>query len=141
MQILADAGIVPSASATYTLAQVQAPLTAFHGFVPTVSCAGSTLDEIWYHYNVRGNVQTGEFVPAAPGTPPPFQTLLIFISYTLTRRQMEASQPALPQASAISQNTQLALAPAAHQRQPAPPYLSPARASSKRSPAGLTMAA
>lgn len=24
------------------------------------------MDEIWYHYNVRGSVQTGDFVPTSP---------------------------------------------------------------------------
>ncbi|KFZ02838.1 hypothetical protein V502_11467 [Pseudogymnoascus sp. VKM F-4520 (FW-2644)] len=65
-KILADAGITPSASATYTLAQIQDALKASHGFIPTLGCKSGVLQEIWYHYNVRGSVQTGEFVPAAP---------------------------------------------------------------------------
>ncbi|KAL5345173.1 Ribonuclease T2 precursor (RNase T2) [Pseudogymnoascus australis] len=69
-KILADAGITPSATATYTLAQIQDALKAFHGFVPTVGCKNGVFQEIWYHYNVRGSLQTGEFVPSAPGTVP-----------------------------------------------------------------------
>ncbi|KFY97094.1 hypothetical protein V498_02276 [Pseudogymnoascus sp. VKM F-4517 (FW-2822)] len=65
-KILADAGITPSATATYTLAQIQDALKAFHGFVPTVGCKNGVFQEIWYHYNVRGSLQTGEFVPSAP---------------------------------------------------------------------------
>ncbi|KFY39121.1 hypothetical protein V495_06143 [Pseudogymnoascus sp. VKM F-4514 (FW-929)] len=66
-KVLADAGITPSATATYTLAQIQDALAASHGgFIPTLGCKGSTLQEIWYHYNVRGSVQAGEFVAAAP---------------------------------------------------------------------------
>ncbi|KFY41671.1 hypothetical protein V494_02869 [Pseudogymnoascus sp. VKM F-4513 (FW-928)] len=64
---LADAGITPSASATYTLAQIQDALKAAHGgFIPTLGCKSGVLQEIWYHYNVRGSVQAGEFVAAAP---------------------------------------------------------------------------
>ncbi|PMD61182.1 ribonuclease M, partial [Hyaloscypha bicolor E] len=63
---LANAGIVPSTTVTYTFAQIQDALTAAHGFPATISCSGGQLDEIWYHYNVLGSVQTGEFVPTSP---------------------------------------------------------------------------
>ncbi|ELR10384.1 hypothetical protein GMDG_00797 [Pseudogymnoascus destructans 20631-21] len=65
-KILADAGITPSATATYTLAQIQAALKAAHGFIPTLGCKSGALEEIWYHYNVLGSVQTGKFVPTEP---------------------------------------------------------------------------
>lgn len=32
----------------------------------TISCSSGQVDEIWYHYNVRGSVQTGEFIPTSP---------------------------------------------------------------------------
>lgn len=32
----------------------------------TLGCSSGALNEIWYHYDVRGSVQTGEFVPANP---------------------------------------------------------------------------
>jgi ribonuclease T2 len=64
---LAAAGIVPSTTATYTTAQIQAALTAKRpGVTVTLGCSSSALNEIWYHYDVRGSVQTGEFVPANP---------------------------------------------------------------------------
>jgi len=66
LQALANAGIVPSTTVTYTFAQIQDALTAAHGFPVTISCSGGQLDEIWYHYNVLGSVQTGEFVPTSP---------------------------------------------------------------------------
>lgn len=65
-QVLANAGIVPSTTATYTLAQIQSALTAAHGYPVTVQCSGGQIDELWYHYNVLGSVQTGEFVPTNP---------------------------------------------------------------------------
>ncbi|KAH7417750.1 ribonuclease T2-like protein, partial [Cadophora sp. MPI-SDFR-AT-0126] len=63
---LANAGIVPSTMATYTLVKIQAALTAAHGFPVTVACCGSRLDEIWYHFNILGSVPTGIFVPTSP---------------------------------------------------------------------------
>lgn len=32
----------------------------------TLGCSSGALDEVWYHYNVQGSVQTGEFVAADP---------------------------------------------------------------------------
>lgn len=32
----------------------------------TLGCKSGALDEIWYHYNLRGNLITGDFEPAAP---------------------------------------------------------------------------
>ncbi|EME78020.1 uncharacterized protein MYCFIDRAFT_168568 [Pseudocercospora fijiensis CIRAD86] len=61
---LADAGITPDSSRTYTLAQIQnAVAKQFGGKIPYVGCASGAMDELWYFYNVRGSVQTGEFVP------------------------------------------------------------------------------
>ncbi|KAH7312970.1 ribonuclease-like protein T2 [Rhexocercosporidium sp. MPI-PUGE-AT-0058] len=51
---LETAGIVPSTTTTYTLAQIQSALTTAHGF------------PIWYHYNVLGSVPTGTFIPTSP---------------------------------------------------------------------------
>ena len=64
---LAAAGIVPSNTATYTTAQIQAAITAKRpGVTVTLGCSSSALNEIWYHYDVRGSVQTGTFVAANP---------------------------------------------------------------------------
>ncbi|KAH8588132.1 ribonuclease T2-like protein [Bisporella sp. PMI_857] len=63
---LANAGIIPSTTVTYTFAEIQAALTLAHGFPVTISCTSGALDQIWYHYNVLGSVQTGEFVPTSP---------------------------------------------------------------------------
>lgn len=64
---LAAAGITPSTSKTYTTAQIQAALQANRpGVSVTLGCSSGKLNEIWYHYDVRGSVQTGEFVAADP---------------------------------------------------------------------------
>lgn len=66
LQALANAGIVPSSTATYTAAAIQAALKASFGYAVTIQCASGALDEIWYSYDVLGSVQTGTFEPAAP---------------------------------------------------------------------------
>lgn len=63
---LSAAGIVPDSSQTYTLAQIQEPLQAMHGAPVTLQCSKGALDEVWYHFDVRGSVQTGQFMAAAP---------------------------------------------------------------------------
>jgi len=57
-QILANAGIVPSTSKTYTSAQIQAAFTASSfGFPAAIQCSSGALNEIWYSFNVQGSVQ------------------------------------------------------------------------------------
>ncbi|KAH8599738.1 ribonuclease T2-like protein [Bisporella sp. PMI_857] len=51
---LAAAGIVPSSTATYTSAAIQAALKKGFGY------------SIWYSYNVKGSVQSGTFIPVNP---------------------------------------------------------------------------
>lgn len=63
---LADAGIVPSTSAKYTRDQIQSALTAKHGREVTLGCKSGKLDEVWYHFDVQGSVQTGMFIATDP---------------------------------------------------------------------------
>ncbi|KAI8635294.1 ribonuclease T2 [Xylariaceae sp. FL1651] len=63
---LAAAGIVPSATATYTLAAIQAALTAHHGHNVVINCSGNQLNELWYHYHVQGSIQSGTYTPVDP---------------------------------------------------------------------------
>ncbi|KAG6010312.1 hypothetical protein E4U43_008605 [Claviceps pusilla] len=63
---LADAGITPSSSKYYSLSKIQSVLSEQHGAEVTLGCKGKALNEVWYHYNVRGSLQTGQFVPAKP---------------------------------------------------------------------------
>ncbi|KAI1304481.1 ribonuclease t2 [Xylaria venustula] len=63
---LAAAGIVPSTTQTYTLAAIQAALTAHHGHNVVIGCSGSTLNELWYHFQVKGSIQTGTFRAVDP---------------------------------------------------------------------------
>ncbi|KAM0504500.1 hypothetical protein ACHAP0_002267 [Verticillium nonalfalfae] len=68
---LKKAGIVPSETVTYTLDQIQTVLTAHHGHNVIVNCnKNKELNELWYHFNVKGSIQTGVFVPVDPvGSP------------------------------------------------------------------------
>ncbi|KAL9088673.1 MAG: hypothetical protein Q9159_003009 [Coniocarpon cinnabarinum] len=65
---LKNAGIVPSNSKSYTLKSVQAALSGAPGRNGTsafVDCDDSgAINQVFYYYNVRGSVQTGEFVAA-----------------------------------------------------------------------------
>ncbi|KAI3332971.1 ribonuclease t2 [Ustulina deusta] len=63
---LAAAGIVPSATTTYTRAAIQAALTAHHGHNVVIGCSGSTLNELWYHFRVQGSIQSGIFLAVDP---------------------------------------------------------------------------
>ena len=64
---LKAAGIEPSTDKTWTSTQIQSALAAKRpGVDVTLGCKSSALNEIWYHYDVRGSLQTGEFVPSDP---------------------------------------------------------------------------
>ena len=63
---LAAAGIHPSSTNTYSLAQLRNTLRAKQGVSVTLRCRGNLLNEIWYHFDVLGSVQTGKFIPAPP---------------------------------------------------------------------------
>ncbi|KAK0250069.1 Ribonuclease T2 precursor (RNase T2) [Friedmanniomyces endolithicus] len=59
---LSEAGIVPSSSATYTTAQIQAALSKNRGGHQVyLGCQSGALNEIWYFFNVQGSIQTGTF--------------------------------------------------------------------------------
>lgn len=66
-QFLEKANIVPSYDRTYSLADIEDALKEGHGADVTVRCHYQSLNEIWYHFNVAGRLQTGEFVPTSPG--------------------------------------------------------------------------
>jgi ribonuclease T2 len=63
---LAAAGVLPSNAQTFTLAELRNPLRVKQGVPVTLRCHGNVLNEIWYHFDVLGSIQTGKFVPAPP---------------------------------------------------------------------------
>ncbi|KAH8724625.1 ribonuclease T2-like protein [Phaeosphaeriaceae sp. PMI808] len=66
-QWLSAAGIQPTTDKTYTFAQIQSALAVNRpGVQVTLGCKSGVLNEIWYHYDVRGSLQQGEFVAANP---------------------------------------------------------------------------
>lgn len=65
-QWLADAGIVPSTERTYELAEIREALGQARGVEAVVGCQRNELREVWYHYEVLGTVQTGDFIPINP---------------------------------------------------------------------------
>ncbi|ORZ13739.1 RNase Sy [Absidia repens] len=56
--ILSNAGIVPGDS--YSLDQFESAIQSATGFMPKVTCKGSTLNEIWLYFNVRNG---NEYLP------------------------------------------------------------------------------
>jgi ribonuclease T2 len=64
---LSAAGILPSTTATYTLSAIQSALQGQFGHPVTINCnSNHELNELWYHYNVQGSVQSGTFDPVDP---------------------------------------------------------------------------
>ncbi|KAL9072453.1 MAG: hypothetical protein Q9157_005099 [Trypethelium eluteriae] len=69
---LSDAGITPSNGKTYDRTAVQAALEKGFGHPVTIKCHYGELDEIWYHFNIKGSFDTGHnggvdnFVPSTP---------------------------------------------------------------------------
>jgi len=63
---LSKAGITPDSSATYTLAEIQTALNDVTGFEAVVGCRGNRLNQAWYSFNVKGSLQSGDFVPVDP---------------------------------------------------------------------------
>lgn len=66
-KFLANAGIIPSRTQTYALADIEAALEQAHGDPVTVRCRGGAINEIWYYFNIAGSLQSGKFIPAGPG--------------------------------------------------------------------------
>jgi len=68
---LAVAGIVPSNTTTYTLAQLQNAVKAQTGAIPYFGCTarGAQLDEVWHFNHVLGTEQYGHFKPVDSSTP------------------------------------------------------------------------
>lgn len=61
---LVDAGIEPSDSKTYTLAEIQGALEDKFGATPYLGCVdGDKLDEFWYYHNTYGPLVGGKYVP------------------------------------------------------------------------------
>lgn len=69
---LLSAGIVPSNTTTYTLAQIEDALLTQTGAIPFVGCTGNNgtvLDEMWYFNHVLGTEQFGRFSPVNSTSP------------------------------------------------------------------------
>ncbi|CAD6505338.1 BgTH12-00829 [Blumeria graminis f. sp. triticale] len=63
-QALAAAGITPSFVQTYTAAEIEKALTEVTGSSVVLGCWHGQLSQAWYSFNVKGSLQTGQFVPS-----------------------------------------------------------------------------
>ncbi|UZJ54678.1 hypothetical protein CBS101457_003998 [Exobasidium rhododendri] len=67
---LADAGITPSTTKTYSKSQIQSVLAQKHGGIPYLGCVNSTtLDEFWYFFHTRGPLVGGQYLAIDSTTP------------------------------------------------------------------------
>lgn len=64
-QVLSNAGIVPSNTATYTSSQITKAISASFGQTPVILCSGSTMYQIYYGFVTNGPLADGAFVPTA----------------------------------------------------------------------------
>ncbi|KAI5965576.1 RBT7 [Candida pseudojiufengensis] len=62
-EFLAAAGIYPTTTRQYKLADIEKALAEAHGGSVFVGCLDGAIDEIWYYYNLQGNVLTGTYRP------------------------------------------------------------------------------
>lgn len=78
LMIISSAGIVPSNTTTYTLAQLQNAVKAQTGAIPFFGCGGTgaggsagrnILNEAWHFNHVLGTEQYGHFKPIDSTTP------------------------------------------------------------------------
>ncbi|KAF9454204.1 ribonuclease T2 [Macrolepiota fuliginosa MF-IS2] len=59
---LANAGILPSTSATHTLSSLTSALKSGSGVTPSLDCNGDTLNAASYYFNLKGSIIDGTFV-------------------------------------------------------------------------------
>ncbi|KAF2432951.1 ribonuclease T2 [Tothia fuscella] len=64
--LAADPPITPSTTQTYTLSSIKDALKTPRGVSAIIGCQDNQLREVWYHFTVRGSVQTGQFVASEP---------------------------------------------------------------------------
>ncbi|CAE6412432.1 unnamed protein product [Rhizoctonia solani] len=60
---LGAAGIYPSSTTTYTLAQIKAAVKAKWGYTPAFDCTSGSLNAVSYYYHLKGSVIDGTLVP------------------------------------------------------------------------------
>ena len=68
-ETLAAAGIIPTRERTYYTFEIEEVLEGMHGAPVTVRCRSGEFDEVWYHFDVRGSAQNGQWIPSKPDGP------------------------------------------------------------------------
>ncbi|CAN8105870.1 unnamed protein product [Discula destructiva] len=63
--ILANAGITPSSTKTYTSAAIISAIKAEFGYEPVISCSSSELYQIYYGFYAVGPLTDADFVPSS----------------------------------------------------------------------------
>ena len=60
---LAQAGITPDSSTTYTLSELTSALKSASGVTPALDCNGKSINQISWYFNLKGSLVDGRFVP------------------------------------------------------------------------------
>ncbi|KAL5365519.1 ribonuclease T2-like protein [Aspergillus floccosus] len=61
---LSGAGITPDSSKTYKRSEIESALAKLHGgSTPYLGCKDGALNEVWYFFNVKGNLVDGQYKP------------------------------------------------------------------------------
>ncbi|GAA5915732.1 ribonuclease T2 [Sporobolomyces salmoneus] len=63
---LSAAGIIPSTTKTYTLAQLQAVAKENFGYEAVWNCQNGALNEVWWGYVSKGPIAGGQLIPTSP---------------------------------------------------------------------------
>lgn len=66
---LQDAGITPGSNERYARRDIEQALERKHGKPVTIKCRYGQLDEVWYHFAVKGSAQAGQYLPTIPDGP------------------------------------------------------------------------
>ena len=114
---LANGGITPSTTQTYTLSDVNSALKVASGgvrlrpagpttrhytnsvslqFTPAIGCSGHTINSISWYFNLRGSLLDGTFVPIGMRTIPQYAGPCVdSLQYQTLRRRVNVHQAAL----------------------------------------------
>lgn len=66
MKALADAGITPDESKSYSLSDVLGALKKMHGKEAVVLCSDGALEQAYYYFDVKGNAVDGTYKATSP---------------------------------------------------------------------------
>lgn len=132
--ILAEADILPSSERTYDLAElVDAVTSSTHGFPVTFRCRSGELDEIWYHFSVRGTLRNSRNNLPSTGFSPAISP---FINASMIREHFIPTNPDGAKSNCPSHG--IRYLPKHSSTQPQPPPTRPSHTTSSTNPSATS---